>query len=86
MVKPDHRDPRTVLDDTATSIKKLVQDLENREIEGTVVTAAEIRKIAGQLQAHVEDLLAASSNLRAVKSEGASVTGIQSTKRIQNHD
>jgi hypothetical protein len=84
MVKPDDRDPSRVLDDTATSIKKLVQDLENREMEGAVVTAAEIRKIAGQLQAHVEDLLAASKSLRAVKSEGASVIGIQSTKRIQD--
>jgi hypothetical protein len=68
MVKPDHKDPSRVLDDTATSIKKLVQDLENRETDGAVVTAAEIRKIAGQLQAHVEDLLAASKSLRAVKS------------------
>jgi hypothetical protein len=84
MVKPDHRDPGRVLDDTATSLKKLVQDLENREIEGADVTAAEIRKIAGQLQAHVEDLLAASNSLRAVKSERASVIGIHSSKRIQD--
>jgi hypothetical protein len=69
MVNPDHRDPSKVLDETATTIKKLIQDLENRDIEGTV-TAADIRKIAGQLQAHVEDLLAASNNLRAVKSKG----------------
>jgi hypothetical protein len=72
MVKPDHRDPGKILDETATSIKKLIQDLENREMEGTVVTAAEIRKIASQLQAHVKGLLAASSSLRAVKSKGAS--------------
>jgi hypothetical protein len=72
MVKPEHRDPGRVLDETATSIKKLIQDLENREREGAVVTAAEIRNIAGQLQAHVEDLLAASTSLRAVKSKGAS--------------
>jgi hypothetical protein len=71
MVKPEHRDPGRVLDETATSIKKLIQDLENREREGAVVTAAEIRKIAGQLHAHVEDLLAASTSLRAVKSKGA---------------
>jgi hypothetical protein len=71
MVKPDHRDPRIVLDETATSIKKLIQDIENREIQGAVVTAAEIRTIASQLQAHVEDLLAASKSLRAVKPNGA---------------
>jgi hypothetical protein len=71
MVKPDHRDPSRVLDETATSIKNLIQDLENREIQGTVVTAAEIRKIASQLQTHVEGLLAASNSLRAVKSKGA---------------
>jgi hypothetical protein len=71
MIKPDQKDPSRVLDDTATSIKKLVQDLENREIEGAIVTAAEIRKIAGQLQAHVEDLLAASKSLRGVKSVGS---------------
>jgi len=72
MVKPEHTDPGKVLDETATSIKKLVQDLENRDREGTVVTAAEIRKIASQLQAHVESLLAASNSLRAVRSKGAS--------------
>jgi hypothetical protein len=72
MVKPDHRDPSRVLDETVTSIKNLIQELENREMEGTVVTAAEIRRIASQLQAHVEGLLAASSSLRAVKSKGAS--------------
>jgi hypothetical protein len=72
MVKPDHRDPSRVLDETATSIKNLIQDLENREIQGTAVTAAEIRKIASQLQAHVEGLLAASNSLRVVKSKGAS--------------
>ena len=72
MVKPHHKDPSKVLDETATSIKKLIQDLENREIAGTVVSAAEIRQIASQLQAHVERLLAASNSLRAVKSKGAS--------------
>jgi hypothetical protein len=72
MVKRDQRDLDKVLDETATSIKKLVRDLENRERMGDVVTAAEIRKIASQLQAHVGDLLAASSSLRAVKSGVAS--------------
>ena len=66
MVKPDHRDPGKVLEETATSIRNLIQDLENREMQGAVVTAAEIRKIAGKLQAHVEVLLAASNSLRAV--------------------
>ena len=72
MVKPDHRDLGKVLDETATSIKNLIQELENRERQGTVVTAAEIRKIASQLQAHVEGLLEASNSLRVVKSKGAS--------------
>ncbi|HZE44446.1 MAG TPA: hypothetical protein VE058_11710 [Steroidobacteraceae bacterium] len=66
MVKPDHRDPGKVLEETATSIRNLIQDLENREMQGAVVTAAEIRKIAGKLQAHVEVLLAASNSLRSV--------------------
>jgi hypothetical protein len=68
MVSQDPRDPSKVLDETATTIKKLIQDLESRDMEGTV-TAADIRKIAGQLQAHVEHLLAASNSLRAVKSK-----------------
>jgi hypothetical protein len=72
MVKRDQKDLDKVLDETATSIRKLVWDLENRERMGDVVTAAEIRKIANQLQAHVADLLAASSGLRAVKLEAAS--------------
>ena len=66
MVKPDHRDPGKVLEETATSVRSLIQDLANREMQGAVVTAAEIRKIAGQLQAHVEVLLAASNSLRTV--------------------
>ena len=72
MVKPHQRDPGKVLDETATSIRRLVRDLENREREGDVVTTAEIRKIASQLHAHVENLLAASNSLRAVKSAAAS--------------
>jgi hypothetical protein len=68
MVNQDQRDPSKVLDETATTIKKLIQDLESRDMEGTV-TAADIRKIAGQLQAHVEHLLSASNSLRAVKSK-----------------
>jgi hypothetical protein len=70
MSKTHDKDPRKVLDETATSIRKLVLDLENREMEGRPVTAREIQTIAGQLQAHVEDLLAASRNLRDEKSQG----------------
>ena len=69
MNKTPHKDPRKVLDETATSIRKLVLDLENREMEGRPVTATEIQTIASQLQVHVEDLLAASRNLRE-KSQG----------------
>jgi hypothetical protein len=58
------RNPRAVLDETATSIRKLVGELENREREGTLLTAREIQAIAGQLQGHVEVLLAAAGNLR----------------------
>jgi hypothetical protein len=57
-----------VLDQTATSLKKLVLDLENREIEGRPITAIEIQTIARQLHGHVEDLLAASRSLRDEKS------------------
>jgi hypothetical protein len=70
MTKTPHKDPRKVLDETATSIRKLVLDLENREMEGRPVTTTEIQTIAGQLQAHVEDLLAASRSLRDERSEG----------------
>jgi hypothetical protein len=69
MTKTKHKDHREVLDETATSIKKLVLDLENREIEGDPITATEIQTIAGRLQAHVEDLLAASRSLRDQKPE-----------------
>jgi hypothetical protein len=64
---PRNKDPRKVLDETATSIRKLVLDLENREMEGRAVSAREIQTIAGRLQVHVEDLLAASRNLRDEK-------------------
>jgi hypothetical protein len=70
MTKTHHKDLRKVLDETATSIRKLVLDLENREREGRHVTATEIQTIASQLQVHVEDLLAASRSLRDEKSEG----------------
>ena len=67
MSKTHPKDPREVLDETATSIRKLVLDLENREMEGRAVTAREIQTIASRLQVHVEDLLAASRNLRDEK-------------------
>ena len=58
------RNPRKVLDETATSIRKLVVELESREREGNLLAAGEIQAIAGQLQAHVEHLLSAAGNLR----------------------
>jgi hypothetical protein len=70
MTKTPDKDPRKVLDETATAIRKLVLDLENREMQGRPVTTTEIQTIASQLQAHVEDLLAASRSLRDEKSEG----------------
>jgi hypothetical protein len=69
MTKAPHKDPGKVLDETATSIKKLVQDLENRETAGPPITSTEIQTIASRLQAHVEDLLAASRSLRNEKPE-----------------
>ncbi|HMH30055.1 MAG TPA: hypothetical protein VK580_15830 [Steroidobacteraceae bacterium] len=68
MTTAQHKNPRKLLDETATSINKLVLDLENREMEGQPVTANEIQTIASQLQAHVEDLLAAAKSLRDEKS------------------
>jgi hypothetical protein len=68
MTTAQHKNPRNILDETATSINKLVLDLENREIAGRPVTATEIQTIAARLQAHVEDLLAAAKSLRDEKS------------------
>ena len=68
MTTAQHKNARKLLDETATSINKLVLDLENREMEGQPVTAKEIQAIANQLQAHVEDLLAAAKSLRDGKS------------------
>lgn len=69
MIKTPRNDHRRVLDETATSIRTLVRDLENRETEGRPITASEIQSIASRLQIHVEDLLAASRSLREDKSE-----------------
>jgi len=69
MTKTQHKDHRKGLDETATSIKKLVLDLENREMDRRPITATEIQTIANQLQVHVQDLLAASRGLRDEKSE-----------------
>ena len=69
MTKTRNIDPRKALDEIATSIKSLAIDLENRETQGRLPTATEIQMIAGQLQAHVENLLAASRNLRDEKPE-----------------
>jgi hypothetical protein len=57
------QEPRKNLDEIATSIRKLVLELENREIDGRPMTATEIQAIAGRLRGHVEDLLAASRSL-----------------------
>jgi hypothetical protein len=69
MTKTQHDDYRKVLDETATSIRKLVRQLEDGEKEGRLITATEIQGIAGRLQGYVEDLLAASRSLRIEKSE-----------------
>lgn len=69
MTKTQKIDPREALDEIATSIKELAFDLENRETEGKRPTASEIQTIASQLQAHVENLLAASRNLQHEKPE-----------------
>jgi hypothetical protein len=69
MTKTRNIDPRKALDATATSIKELVLELENRETEGRRLTANEIQTIASQLQVHVESLLAASRSLRDEKPE-----------------
>ena len=68
MVDPEQRDTRRVLDETANSIKQLVVNLENGEMQGRRITASEIQSIASQLQGHVEHLLAASRSLRNGKS------------------
>ena len=57
------QEPRKNLDEIATSIRKLVLELENREIDGRPMTATEIQAIAGRLRGHVEDLLAASRSV-----------------------
>ncbi|MGA2190113.1 MAG: hypothetical protein ABSH33_16425 [Steroidobacteraceae bacterium] len=67
MTKTHDKDPREVLDETATSIRKLILQLDNRETGGSPVTATDIQTIAKQLQVHVEDLLAASKRLRDKK-------------------
>src|SRR3984957_20550680 len=69
MTKTEHQHHRKVLEETAISIKKLVLDLENREIEGRPINATEIQMNPSRLQVHVEDLLAASRGLRDEKSE-----------------
>jgi hypothetical protein len=69
MTKTLNKDARRTLDETATSIKKLIIELENRETEGRRLTATEIEAIAGQLQGHVENLLTASRSLRDEKPE-----------------
>ena len=69
MTKTLNKDARRALDETANSIKELIIDLENLETEGRRLTATQIQTIAGQLQAHVENLLTASRSLRDEKPE-----------------
>ena len=69
MTKTDNRDARKVFDETATSIRKLVRDLENREKEGNPVIATEIQSIVRQLQVHMQEILDASRSLRDERSE-----------------
>jgi hypothetical protein len=59
--------PRNDLDEIATSIRKLILFLENREIDGRDLTATEIDTLASQLQNLVEELLATSKRLRDEK-------------------
>ena len=66
MTKAQDKDPRKNLDEIATSLKKLVMELEKREIDGRPMSAAEIHAIAGRLRGHVDDLLAASTSRDAV--------------------
>jgi hypothetical protein len=69
MTKTHNGDARKVFDETATSIRKLVRDLENREKEGNPVTATEIQSIVRQLQVHMQEILDASRSLRDERSE-----------------
>jgi hypothetical protein len=69
MTKTQDNDHRRILDSTATSVRELVLRLEKSETEGRPITAAEIQTLAGRLQSHVEDLLAASRSLRDKKSD-----------------
>jgi hypothetical protein len=62
-------DARKVFDETATSIRKLVRDLESREKEGNPATANEILSIARQLQTHMQEVLDASRSLRDERPE-----------------
>jgi hypothetical protein len=68
MANASNKNPCDVLDETASSIKNLILELENREIEGRPMTATEIQTMAGRLQGHVGDLLEASRRLRDEKS------------------
>jgi hypothetical protein len=68
MTKAQNKNPRNVLDETASSIRNLILELEDREIEGRPMTATEIQTMASRLQGHLEDLLAASKRLRDEKS------------------
>ena len=69
MNKPD-KNARRALDEIAAAIEKLIADLETRELEGAPLTTSEIDTLAGKLQVHVEELLAASKGLQEQKLDG----------------
>ncbi len=69
MTKP-HKNSRSALDEIASAIKKLIADLEEREMEGGHLTGTEIDAFASKLQSHVQALLAASKGLQDQKLDG----------------
>lgn len=61
------KDLNKVVDDIATSIEQLVNDLERREKRGEILEAKEVRAVADRLQTHVTNLLSAVARLRQKK-------------------
>ena len=64
------RNPRSALDEIAAAIKRLIADLEEREMEGRHLTGTEIDALASKLHSHVQALLAASKGLHDQKLDG----------------
>lgn len=69
MTKP-RKNPRSALDEIAAAIKRLIADLEEREMEGGHLTGTEIDALASKLDGHVRALLAASKGLQGQKLDG----------------